>query len=914
MAENEEVNSIETPADFGQFVLEKELGHGGMGSVYLGRDKMLERPVAIKVMLKSMGADAEFVERFKREAQAAARLNHPNIAQIYSFSIQDGQPYIAMELVSGGSLDKEMVQNPGTLDPVHVMNVGKQVAEGLSLAAQSGLVHGDVKPENILFDEEGNAKLVDFGLAAMQGDSSEIWGTPYYISPEKVRRQKIDLRADIYSLGGTLYHALTGVAPFEGADATEVVTARFNGPAKKPSEIRPDLPPELDSILLRMLEVEPAMRYPTYESLLSDLNRYLASARPAKKTATATRVKLKGRKPKMRLTAEGGAEMLSADESIPSFNPDGIADLENLEEEKKGLSLGAIVGMVIGGVVLLILLITGSLIWYVHATKVGEARDAHTTLVSMMQKETKAINTTIEAVEKYMADFSEMAVKPEKEMKEAVVKLRNMLPEDMKAEVESMIEVPPTKDIAEAIAYTNSLYVAAIAQAEAEANAKVAEEKAKVEVQAASTNAPSATSSTNAPAAQVSATNAPSAAVTAATTNASANAASAPAAKKDEQPSEAPTEAEAEEEKKEEKPKIQIPSSITQFSELWNDVYLCNAANIRVQAELDILLDSTKDVKKIHFEAVAKLNSMLESGALKDDINAYGTKPVKDLEKIMLALPDGFESTKAKKWVELSRRKSSTFSSRLKNIMQLAERQIAAAKARAEKAAKEAAEKAAKEEAAAKAAEERKVKIEEETAKAQQRFEELVNQRLKYLDWDPAMNQLDRLAKEFQTIEGKEAVRIQKKKIQCMKSMNTLFMRSRGFKFRDGSMITKADSNGITVKGRDYTDRKTKKKVLGKTQTIDWKKLYFREENRGKLSQMINGLLLKGPEATHSGPMAWSEATLGAALTMQALLSDVAGVDQFIPVLVQKAVKGFEPNRKYAEMWFKDVKIEQEEL
>ena len=192
MAENEETNTIQTPADFGQFVLEKELGHGGMGSVYLGRDKMLERPVAIKVMLKSMGADAEFVERFKREAQAAARLNHPNIAQIYSFSIQDGQPYIAMELVSGGSLDKEMAQNPGTLDPVHVMTVGKQVAEGLSLAAQSGLVHGDVKPENILFDEDGNAKLVDFGLAAMQGDSSEIWGTPYYISPEKVRRQKID--------------------------------------------------------------------------------------------------------------------------------------------------------------------------------------------------------------------------------------------------------------------------------------------------------------------------------------------------------------------------------------------------------------------------------------------------------------------------------------------------------------------------------------------------------------------------------------------------------------------------------------------------------------------------------------------------------------------------------------------------
>jgi hypothetical protein len=657
------------------------------------------------------------------------------------------------------------------------------------------------------------------------------------------------------------------------------------------------------------------MRYPTSESLLSDLNRYLASARPAKKASTGARVKLKGRKPKMRLTAEGGAEMLPEYAPVPMFEGDGIADLENLEDgEKKGLSLGAIVGMVIGGVVLLILLITGSLIWYVHATKVGEARDAHSSLIAMMQKETKAINTTIEAVGKYVKDFSEMTAKPEKEMKEAVVKLRNILPEDLKAEVESMIEVPPTKDIEEAIAYTNSLYAAAAAQADAEANAKAAEEKAKAEAASSATNAPAANVATNAPQAQASSTNVTATASSVVSTNAPG--ATPPPAATPEKKEEAPAQeaAEAEEEKKEEKPKVQIPSSIIQFSELWNDVYLCNAANIRVQAELDILVDSAKDVKKIHTEAVTKLNSMLESGALKDDINAYGTKPVKDLEKIMLALPDGFESTKAKKWVELSRRKSSTFSSRLKNIMQLAERQIAAAKARAEKAAKEAAEKAAKEEAAAKAAEEHKVRVEEETAKAQQRFDELVNQRLKYLDWEPALNQLDRLAKEFQTLEGKEAVRIQKKKVQCMKAMNSLFMRSRGFKFRDGSVITKSDSNGITVKARDYTDRKTKKKVLGKTQTIDWKKLYFREENRGKLSQMINGLLLKGPEVTHSGPMVWSEATLGAALTMQSLLSDVAGVDQFIPVLVQKAVKGFEPNRKYAEMWFKDVKIEQEEL
>ena len=251
---------IQTPADFGHFLLEKELGHGGMGGVYLARDKMLDRKVAIKVMLKELGSDPTFVERFQREAQAAARLNHPNIAQIYSFGQEQGMPYIAMELVPGGSLDKDMEENPGSLDVVRVMRIGQQMVDALALAAEQGLVHGDVKPENVLYAEDGTAKLVDFGLAAMQGDSNEIWGTPYYISPEKCRRQKIDFRADIYSLGGTLYHALTGQPPFEGEDANAVVRARFEGAPPKPSEVRADVPPEVDAIIMRMLELEPAMR------------------------------------------------------------------------------------------------------------------------------------------------------------------------------------------------------------------------------------------------------------------------------------------------------------------------------------------------------------------------------------------------------------------------------------------------------------------------------------------------------------------------------------------------------------------------------------------------------------------------------------------------------------------------------
>ena len=191
---------IPTPGVFGEtgnFLLEREMGRGGMGGVYMGRDKMLDRPVAVKVMLKEYGADAEFVEKFKREAQAAARLIHPNIAQIYSYGIADGMPYIAMELVAGGSLDQLMKNAGASIDIPRVMKICEQVAQALRCAADQGLVHGDVKPENVLLDANGNAKLVDFGLAAMQKDTNEIWGTPYYIAPEKVKKEPVDYRADM---------------------------------------------------------------------------------------------------------------------------------------------------------------------------------------------------------------------------------------------------------------------------------------------------------------------------------------------------------------------------------------------------------------------------------------------------------------------------------------------------------------------------------------------------------------------------------------------------------------------------------------------------------------------------------------------------------------------------------------------
>lgn len=349
---------FQVPAKFGPFLLLQLLGSGGMGGVYRAKDEALNREVAIKVMLKSLGDDPQFVESFQREAQAAAKLNHPHIAQIYSFGQEKGQPYIVMELVAGGSLDKMMKQGP--MDPAMVIYIGRQIAEGLSEAADAGLVHGDVKPENILFDSDKNAKLVDFGLAAMQGRAStEIWGTPYYISPEKCRRQKCDYRADIYSLGGTLYHAIAGIPPFDGPDPTAVVKARFNGPAKPLSQVRRGVKPEVDAMISRMLEDDPAKRYPTYGSLLGDMKRYLASEKPVNLKVKSKKIVIKGHSHSTGMSSQdlpNGMHPISSD--------DNLQDLEPIEEDdisSRGCKLFAMIG---GGAFLLIALVTVGIFGY----------------------------------------------------------------------------------------------------------------------------------------------------------------------------------------------------------------------------------------------------------------------------------------------------------------------------------------------------------------------------------------------------------------------------------------------------------------------------------------------------------------------------------------------------------------------
>lgn len=273
-------DTIKVPGRLGDFVLIDELGRGAMGCVYLAQDESLGRLVALKVLRKEFGEDPKMLETVQREAQAMASLNHINICQVYSFGRADKQPYFVMELLTGERLD-EMIAEGGTVSEIRALEIALDVAKGLEAAEQAGLTHGDIKPANILTSEKGVAKVVDFGLAKFMDPDAEVevWGTPYYIAPEKARKKGEDSRSDQFSLGGTLFHALAGHPPFDADNPTKVVIASLKEETPLLKEHNPSVTDKTSAVIRRMMDKNPNRRYPTYASLLSDLDLALNEAR-----------------------------------------------------------------------------------------------------------------------------------------------------------------------------------------------------------------------------------------------------------------------------------------------------------------------------------------------------------------------------------------------------------------------------------------------------------------------------------------------------------------------------------------------------------------------------------------------------------------------------------------------------------
>ena len=270
----------------GRYELHRRLGRGGMAEVFLARDQLLDRPVAVKVLFPEFATDPAFVERFRREATAAANLNHPNIVGVYDWGEADGTYFIVMEYVDGRTLS-ETLRAEGPLHPDRVADVGADVAAALGFAHRNGVVHRDVKPGNVIVTQAGQVKVADFGIArAITANADEnltqvgtVMGTATYFSPEQARGDRVDPRSDIYSLGCVLYELLVGKPPFTGDTPVAIAYQHVQESPVPPRHHNIELPTAIEAIVLKCLAKNPANRYPSAEDLRADLRRFREGSR-----------------------------------------------------------------------------------------------------------------------------------------------------------------------------------------------------------------------------------------------------------------------------------------------------------------------------------------------------------------------------------------------------------------------------------------------------------------------------------------------------------------------------------------------------------------------------------------------------------------------------------------------------------
>ena len=281
----------------GRYRIVRKLGSGGMADVYLAEDEELGRRVAIKILNDRHANDESFVERFRREAKNAASLSHPNIVSIYDRGEAEGTYYIAMEYLDGRSL-KELVVARGPLPIGDAIEFTRQVLGALRFAHRKGVVHRDIKPHNVMADADGRLKVTDFGIAragvSQMTEAGSIIGTAQYLSPEQARGAAVDQRSDLYSIGIVLYEMLTGTVPFTGESPVEIAMKHLSDTPRPPSLQRPEIPPDLDMVVLRALAKNPDDRFQTAEEMEAELGRVAQGAGVTAETADAATAVLSG--------------------------------------------------------------------------------------------------------------------------------------------------------------------------------------------------------------------------------------------------------------------------------------------------------------------------------------------------------------------------------------------------------------------------------------------------------------------------------------------------------------------------------------------------------------------------------------------------------------------------------------------
>ena len=268
----------------GRYVLRGLLGQGGMADVELAYDEVLDRQVAVKMLHERYTGDDSFVERFRREAQSAAALNHPNVVGVYDTGADNGRPFIVMEYIAGRSL-RDIMRREGVL-PRRAAEIGAEAAQALHFAHERGIVHRDIKPANIMIGDDGRVKVTDFGIArAVNVESvtqtAAVFGTAAYVAPEQAQGQRVDGRTDLYALGCVLFEMLTGQQPFSGDTAVTLAYKHVSEAPPEPRSINPDIPPALSAVVLKAMAKDPAQRYQTGKDFADDLNRAVAGQQVA---------------------------------------------------------------------------------------------------------------------------------------------------------------------------------------------------------------------------------------------------------------------------------------------------------------------------------------------------------------------------------------------------------------------------------------------------------------------------------------------------------------------------------------------------------------------------------------------------------------------------------------------------------
>ena len=274
----------------GRYLLKDKVGTGGMATVFRAQDQVLDRTVAVKIMLPQYAGDATFAARFKQEAQAAAGLSSPYIVGVYDWGKDGDTYYIVMEYLRGTDL-KSGIRSHGALDPKKVAQIGSQICGALSVAHKHEIIHRDIKPQNIMVQPDGNIKVMDFGIARAKNShlttDNSVLGTAHYVSPEQTQGKELGPTSDLYSLGIVMYEAATGRVPFDGDDAISVAIKQVKEQPIPPSQINPNVDPALEAIILKCMQKDPNDRFQTADELFHTLRDYLAGRLGAVSEATS---------------------------------------------------------------------------------------------------------------------------------------------------------------------------------------------------------------------------------------------------------------------------------------------------------------------------------------------------------------------------------------------------------------------------------------------------------------------------------------------------------------------------------------------------------------------------------------------------------------------------------------------------